>query len=96
VLHARLRPAARSFGRRFREGDALRMVGFAPRSQCQFFPVGCFYGGCYYRVLGLAPTETEATAYGDQFDRVLAGLTPVVEQLVQAAWAAEDLGFAIR
>ena len=73
AIHVRLRPAARSFGRRFREGDALRLLGFTPRPECHFFPVGCFYGGCYYRVLGdEAPAE-------EIFDKVVGGLTSTVD-----------------
>ena len=89
AIHVRLRPAARSFGRRFREGDALRLLGFTPRPECHFFPVGCFYGGCYYRVL-------DESAADELFDKVVAGLTGTVESLVQAAWSAEDIGLPLR
>ncbi len=72
------------------------MLGFTPRPVCRYFPVNCFYGGCYYQVISPAAGDELPTDVAEKFDTTVAGLTPVVEQLVQAAWAAEDAGLPIR
>ena len=96
ALHARIRPGARSFGRQFREGDALRLLGFVPRPECRLYPVACFYGGCYCLVLEPTADEAAVEKYHELFDGALAGLGPAVDGLVQAAWAVEDLGLSVR
>jgi hypothetical protein len=96
VLHVRLRPGARSFAHRFREGDALRMMGLRPNPACPFFPVACFYGGCYFRVLGPAgDPDAEAHAVA-VFERALQDLPTAAERLLASAWLAEDIGLPLQ
>lgn len=95
ALHARLRPAARTFGRRFRESDALRLMGFSPKAGCRFFPMLCSVGGCYSRDLSDVAVAQIAES-DDWFNRVLMELPGVVERLVDAAVAAEELDLPLR
>ncbi len=96
VLHIRLLPQARALRRRFREVDALRLMGFTPRPECPFFPYQCFYAGCYYRELGTVVTPDEQAAYEALFDRVLAHLEEAIEHFLQGAWVAEAMGLPLK
>ena len=70
VLHVRLLPQARTLRRRFREVDALRLMGFTPRPECHYFPYQCFYAGCYYRELGIAPDDATRQRFEEDLRQV--------------------------
>ncbi len=95
VLHVRLTPQPRSRTHRFRESDALAWLGFQPWSQCPFFPVGCFFGGCYYRVIGPLATADDRARAEALFEQVVARLDQILDHLVQGARLAEEIGLGV-
>ncbi len=96
VLHVRLLPQARTLRRRFREVDALRLMGFTPRPECPYFPYQCFYAGCYYRELGEAPDEATRERFTEIFDKALDSLGEAIESILAGAWLAEDIGLPLK
>lgn len=96
VLHVRLLPQARTLRRRFREVDALRLMGFTPRPECPYFPYQCFYAGCYYRELGEAADDATRERYSDIFDRSLDSLAEAIEHILAGAWLAEEIGLPLK
>ena len=96
VLHVRLLPQARTLRRRFREVDALRLMGFTPRPECSYFPYQCFYAGCYYRELGEAPDDTTRERYEQIFDKALDSLGEAIESFLAGAWLAEEIGLPLK
>jgi hypothetical protein len=96
VLHLRFLPQVRTLRRRFREGDALRLLGFTPRPDCPFFPVQCFYAGCYYRELGEGPDEAARETYKRTFDQALDNLATIIEHFLAGAWLAEEIGLPLK
>lgn len=96
VLHVRLLPQARTLRRRFREVDALRLMGFTPRPECPYFPYQCFYAGCYYRELGEAPDDATRERYEQIFDKVLDSLGEAIESFLAGAWLAEEIGLQLK
>jgi hypothetical protein len=96
VLHVRLLPQARTLRRRFREVDALRLMGFTPRPECPYFPYQCFYAGCYYRELGEAADEATRRRYEEIFDKALDSLAEAIENILAGAWLAEDIGLPLK
>ena len=96
VLHVRLLPQARTLRRRFREVDALRLMGFTPRPECPYFPYQCFYAGCYFRELGEALDEAARQRFELVFDRTLESLGEAVESILAGAWLAEEIGLPLK
>ena len=96
VLHVRLLPQARTLRRRFREVDALRLMGFTPRPECHYFPYQCFYAGCYYRELGIAPDDATRQRFEEIFDKSLDSLAEAIEHILAGAWLAEDIGLPLK
>ena len=96
VLHVRLLPQARTLRRRFREVDALRLMGFTPRPECPYFPYQCFYAGCYYRELGEAADDTARQRYEGIFDSALDSLAEAIEHILAGAWLAEEIGLPLK
>ena len=96
VLHVRLLPQVRTLRRRFREVDALRLMGFTPRPECPYFPYQCFYAGCYYRELGEAPDDATRQQYEEIFDKVLDSLGEAIESFLAGAWLAEEIGLPLK
>ena len=96
VLHVRLLPQARALRRRFREVDALRLMGFTPRPECSYFPYQCFYAGCYYRELGEAPDEATKMRFEEVFDNALESLAEAIEHFLAGAWLAEEMGLPLK
>ena len=96
VLHVRLLPQARTLRRRFREVDALRLMGFTPRPECPYFPYQCFYAGCYYRELGEAPDDATRQRYEAIFDKALDSLGEAIENILAGAWLAEEIGLPLK
>ena len=96
VLHVRLLPQARTLRRRFREVDALRLMGFTPRPECPYFPYQCFYAGCYYRELGEAPDAATRERFAGIFDKALDSLGEAIESILAGAWLAEDIGLPLK
>lgn len=96
VLHVRLLPQARTLRRRFREVDALRLMGFTPRPECPYFPYQCFYAGCYYRELGEAPDDAERERFAEIFENALDSLAEAIEHILAGAWLAEEMGLPLK
>ena len=96
VLHVRLLPQARTLRRRFREVDALRLMGFTPRPECPYFPYQCFYAGCYYRELGEASDEAAKRRFEEVFDNALDSLAEAIEHILAGAWLAEEMGLPLK
>lgn len=96
VLHVRLLPQVRTLRRRFREVDALRLMGFTPRPECPYFPYQCFYSGCYYRELGEAPDDASRLRYVEIFDKSLDSLGEAIESILAGAWLAEEIGLPLK
>ncbi len=96
VLHVRLLPQVRTLRRRFREVDALRLMGFTPRPECPYFPYQCFYAGCYYRELGEASDEAAKQRFEEVFDNALDSLAEAIEHILAGAWLAEEMGLPLK
>ena len=92
-LHVQPAPGLSSMSRQFRESHALRTMGFAPVDRCRFWPVACVFGGCYSRVLTVAPDQDvdhELAA------RIGQRLEPTVDALLDIALNLSKIGVDMR
>ena len=79
---------------RFRDGNALTLMGFKARPACPMFPLACAFAGCYYvRLTGRANDEANALRV---FDRLCQDLESATDKILDGVGLALELRLPIR
>lgn len=79
---------------RFRDGNALSLMGFKARPACPMFPLACAFAGCYYvRLTGRANDEANALQV---FDRLCQDLESATDKILDGVGLALELRLPIR
>ena len=91
-----VRPVARpgKTSVRFRDGNALTLMGFKARPACPMFPLACAFAGCYYLRLS-GPGNDEANALR-VFDRLCQDLESATDKILDGVGLALELRLPIR
>ena len=79
---------------RFRDGNALTLMGFRVRPGCPMFPLACAFAGCYYLRLS-GPGNDEANV-SRVFDRLCQDLESATDKILDGVGLALELKLPIR
>ena len=79
---------------RFRDGQALALMGFTARPACPLYPLACAFAGCYYlQISGTGDDKSQASYVVDRLCQDLEGAT---DKILDGIRLALDLNLPIR